>query len=257
MTRLAGKVVLITGAAERAGRAIAERMAAAGATLLVNHPGQHEAATATVASIRGAGGAAHSLPADITDVAQVSAMVDDAVRLTGGIDVLVHNASSFRPVPFLDVRPADFDASLGVNLRGPFFLSQAVGRHMLDRGGGRIIALLGNSLHEAWPDLIPHALGKAALARLIEQLAVALSPVVQCTAVAPSQFFRSDDGTNDALRQSRGEAPPAGDLFRHHSGARLREADVDAVSELVSWLAVCPPQLTGTILTLDGGRSLA
>ncbi|MCU1526248.1 MAG: hypothetical protein JWP75_11 [Frondihabitans sp.] len=259
MSELDGQVVLITGAAERAGRALATGLANRGARLVVNHlPSQASQAAEVVAAIRRAGSEAVAVSADITDAAQATQLVNGAIDAFGRLDVLIHNASSFTPRPFLDVQPADFDASLGINLRGPFFVSQAAARVMLEQpDGGRILALIGNSLSEAWPDFVPHTIGKTGLARLMEQLAVALSPRVQCNSVAPSQFFTSDDGANDALRQSRGEEVAGGRLFRHTSGTDFREVDLDDVLRVLIDLCVAPRSLTGATIRLDGGRALA
>lgn len=257
MTRLDGRIVLITGAAERAGARIALAFAGEGATVFVNHSGQSASAAATVDEARASGldDRVRPIEADIADPHAAAAMVEEIVRDTGRIDVLVHNASTFRPQPFLDLGVEEVDASLGVNLRGPLFLSQAVGRVMVAQGEGRILAILGNSLSESWPDLVPHIVGKTGLGRLMEQLAVALSPSVQCNSVAPSQFFRSDDGVNDSLRAARGESPVAS-ATTSVKGIRVRETTVEDVIEVLLFLATAPPSVTGVTIPVDGGRLL-
>lgn len=252
---LAGKVVCITGAAERAGREFALRYAEAGATVVVNHlPGQAEQAASVVAEL---GGPALAVSADITDPAQGRDLVDACVAHFGRLDVLVHNASSFRARPWLEVGEDDFDSALSVNLRGPFFLSQAAARVMLRQGSGNMIALVGNSLSEAWPEFVPHSVSKTALARLMEQLAVALAPTVACNSIAPSQFYRSDDGANDRLRQLRGESAPSGTTTQLRPGLSIREADLDAVFDALTYFSTCTPQVTGLTLRIDGGKALA
>jgi NAD(P)-dependent dehydrogenase (short-subunit alcohol dehydrogenase family) len=257
VNRLDGRVVLITGSAERAGREFAIRYAETGAIVAVNHvDGQQDSAASVVDHIVAGGGRAQAFAADITRADESRRLVADCVAAFGRLDVLVHNASTFRPSPWLEVTEADFDASFGVNVRGPFFLSQAAAAVMLEQGEGRIIALLGNSLVEAWPDFMPHGLAKTALARLMEQLAVALAPVVSCNSVAPTQFLRSDDHVNDELRRARGEAVAAGGTVELAPGIRVRETDVDAVFEALLYYSTCAPQVTGTHLRIDGGRSL-
>ncbi|SBS71740.1 SDR family NAD(P)-dependent oxidoreductase [uncultured Microbacterium sp.] len=255
MTRFAGRVVLITGAAERAGAQIALAFARDGATVYINHFGQTVQAEETVrrAVAEALPGGLRAVEADVTDPAAVRAMVDGIVAESGRVDVLIHNASSFRPRPFADLTPAEVDASLGVNLRGPLFLSQAVGEVMRRQGTGRILAILGNSLSEAWPDLIPHIVGKSALGRLMEQLAVAYSPAVQCNSVAPTQFYRSDDGANDALRVARGEAPAAAGTTLV-KGVAVREAQLTDVVDVLMFLADGPDSVSGVTIRLDGGR---
>jgi NAD(P)-dependent dehydrogenase (short-subunit alcohol dehydrogenase family) len=254
--RLDGRTVLITGSAERAGREFARLLAQAGGAIVVNHWRQPAEATETVRLIEADGGHAIAIESDVSDPAQSASLVEQAFAWRNDLSVLIHNASSLRPKEFEDVTVEDFDASFGVNLRGPFFLSQAAARVMLEQGHGRMIALVGNSTSEAWPNLIPHILAKTALTRLMEQLAVALSPVVQCTAVAPAQFFRSDDGANDGLRRYRGEPVAEGDTYRLGDRYEFRNGTVDDVAEALLFLATCSPYLTGSVLRIDGGKAL-
>ncbi|MCA0218300.1 MAG: SDR family oxidoreductase [Actinobacteria bacterium] len=254
--RLDGATVLITGSAERAGRQFARRFAESGAAVVVNHWKQGSAAEETVELIRAAGGEATAIEADVSDPSAARTLVEKSVAWRGDLSVVIHNASSLRSKEFEDVTEDDFDASFGVNIRGPFFLSQAAAKVMRAQGHGRIIALVGNSTSEAWPNLIPHSLSKTALIRLMEQLAVALSPVVQCHAVAPTQFFRSDDGTNDALRRYRGEPLVDGDTYRVGTRYEFRNGDADDVAETLLYLSTCSPYLTGAVIRLDGGKAL-
>ncbi|MBN9153254.1 MAG: SDR family oxidoreductase, partial [Microbacterium sp.] len=255
-SRLDGRTVLITGSAERAGRDFARYLAAAGGSIVINHWRQAAEAEETLRLIREDGGEAIVVEADVSDPAQAKPLVEAAAAWKGDLSVLVHNASFLRPKEFEDVAPADFDASFGVNLRGPFFLSQAAAEVMSAQGHGRIIALVGNSTSEAWPNLIPHILSKTALVRLMEQLAVALSPVVQCNAIAPSQFYRSDDGANDALRRYRGEPLADGDTYRLGTRFEFRNGNARDVAEAILYLATCTSYLTGVTLRLDGGKAL-
>lgn len=254
--RLDGKTVLITGAAERAGREFARKFASAGAAVVVNHWKQEDLAQETVELIAADGGVATAVEADVSDPSQAKSLANQAEAWRGDLSVLIHNASSLRAKEFEDVTEDDFDAAFGINIRGPFFLSQAAAKIMKKQGHGRIIALVGNSTNEAWPNLIPHGVSKTALIRLMEQLAVALSPTVQCNAVAPTQFFRSDDGTNDALRRYRGEPLVAGDTYRVGTRYEFRNGDAHDVAETLLFLSTCSPYLTGTVIRLDGGKAL-
>lgn len=253
---LTGKTVLITGSAERAGRVFARRFAAAGAAVVVNHWHQDELAAETVEQISAAGGRAIAVAADVSNTRHAQDLVDRTVAWGGELSVLIHNASSFRLQEFEDVTEDDFDASFDVNIRGPFFLSQRAAEVMRRQGHGRIIALVGNSTNEAWPNLIPHSLSKTALIRLMEELAVALSPTIQCNAVAPTQFFRSDDGANDALRRYRGEPLVDGHTYRIGTRYEFRNGDADDVAETLLFLATCSEYLNGTVIRLDGAKAL-
>lgn len=257
MNRFDGIVTLITGSAERAGARIALAFARHGATVYLNHSGRAQAAAATmsVAAEGGFGGRVHAIDADVTDPVASNAMVQNIVDRSGHLDLLIHNASTFSPRPFLDLEERDFDSSFAVNLRGPFFLSQAAGRVMAAQGRGRILAILGNSLSEVWPDFTPHVVAKTALGRLMEQLAVTLSPAVQCNSIAPTQFFSSDDGANDSLRIARGESPVSAATVRI-KGTEVRETTIDDVIDVLMFLADAPRSLNGVTVPIDGGRLL-
>jgi len=255
--RLDGKTVLITGSAERAGRDFARYLADAGGAIVINHWRQPAEAEETLRLITEAGGDAIVIEADVSDPSQARTLVEQAAAWRGDLSVLVHNASSLRLKEFEDVTVEDFDASFGVNLRGPFFLSQAAAEVMKKQGHGRIIALVGNSTSEAWPNLIPHTVAKTGLARLMEQLAVALSPVIQCNSIAPAQFFRSDDGSNDELRRYRGEPlAQQGDTYRVGTRFEFRNGNVQDVAEAILYLSTCTPWLTGATIRIDGGKAL-
>ena len=256
LPRLDGRTVLITGSAERAGRDFARHLAAAGGSIVINHWRQPAEAEETLRLITADGGEAIVVEADVSDPSHAKPLIEAASSWKNDLSVLVHNASSLRLKEFEDIVPDDFDASFGVNLRGPFFLSQAAAEVMMAQGHGRIIALVGNSTSEAWPNLIPHILSKTALARLMEQLAVALSPTVQCNAIAPSQFFRSDDGANDELRRYRGEPLANDDSYRLGTRFEFRNGNAADVAEAILYLATCTSYLTGVTLRMDGGKSL-
>ena len=254
---MSAPTLLITGAAERAGAEIALAFAAQGYDVHLNHWGQSGQAAAVIERARDAvlPGAVRAVEADVSDPAAARAMVADVVAHSGRLDLLLHNASTFRPRPFAELTEDDVDTSLGVNLRGPLFLSQAAAAVMVPQGGGRILAILGNSLEESWPDLVPHIVAKSALARLMEQLAVALSPLVPCNSVAPTQFYRSDDGVNDELRRARGEDPVASSLTRI-KGVPVRETSLADVIDVLLFLAAAPASVNGVTIRVDGGRAL-
>ena len=254
---MSAPTMLITGAAERAGAEIALAFAAEGYDVHINHWGQADQAAAVVERARSTGmaGTVRAIEADVSDPAAARAMVAEVVARSGRLDLLLHNASTFRPRPFAELTVDDVDSSFGVNLRGPFFLSQAAGDVMAAQGGGRILAILGNSLEESWPDLVPHIVAKSALARLMEQLAVALSPLVPCNSVAPTQFYRSDDGVNDDLRRARGEDPVASELTVI-KGLPVRETTLADVIDVLLFLASAPAAVNGVTIRVDGGRAL-
>ncbi|MEV5569664.1 SDR family oxidoreductase [Spirillospora sp. NPDC052269] len=135
---IAEKVAIVTGAATGLGAAIAARLAAEGAHVVVNHlPHQQDQADELVRSIIDAGGQAVAMAADIADAEQRDALIDAATKHFGGLDILVNNAVLPVLKPMAEVTEEEFDASFGVNARAPFFLMQRAAEQMRD--GGRII----------------------------------------------------------------------------------------------------------------------
>ena len=248
---LTGKVALVTGGAERVGAVICRALAEAGADVAVNHLDRADAARETVAAITELGRSAVALEADVSSTEQASQLVERTVAELGRLDILVHNASTFVTRPFLELTEADFESSFGVGLRGPFFLSQAAARVMLEQGSGKIIALVGNSLYEAWPDYVSHALAKAGLARLMELLAVALSPTVQCLAIAPDRVLWT---SAEHDHHQRGTREPS-DEFVVLDGVRIRTGTAEDVANLLVDLCRAGAYLNGAVIPLDGGKS--
>lgn len=138
MARLWGQVALITGAGRGIGRAIAERYAAEGATVVavdIDEPALEQ----VVAGIRNNGGEAHGRIADLGAAETLAPLVRDIVERHGALDILVNNAAVTRNIEFFAVRPDDWDRIHRVNSRGLFFCMQAVAEVMRERGGGHIV----------------------------------------------------------------------------------------------------------------------
>jgi NAD(P)-dependent dehydrogenase (short-subunit alcohol dehydrogenase family) len=248
---LSEKVALVTGGAERVGAAISRALARAGADVAINYLDTPEAARATVEAVTAEGRKAVALQGDVSLATDDRQLVDRTVAELGRLDFLIHNASTFVRRPFLELSEDDFESSIGVGLRGPFFLSQAAARVMFAQGGGKIIALIGNSLYEAWPEYVSHAVAKAALARLMELLAVTLSPTVQCLAVAPDRVLWTSDDHDRHQRGSRDDEKGLIDL----DGVRFRTGTAEDVAQLVVTLCTASPYLNGAVIPLDGGKS--
>jgi NAD(P)-dependent dehydrogenase (short-subunit alcohol dehydrogenase family) len=248
---LDGQVALVTGGAERVGAVIATALAQAGADVVVNHLDTPRAAHEVVEQIEAKGRRGVALQADVSDPAQCRRLVEDTVSELGRLDILVHNASTFVNRPFLELTEDDFEKSFGVGLRGPLFLSQAAARVMLDQGNGKIISMLGNSLFEAWPEYVTHAVAKAGLARLTEMLSVALSPTVQCLGVAPDRVLWTSAEHDSHQRGSREEANGIVTV----DDVAFRTGTAEDVARLVVALCKSGSYLNGAVIPLDGGKS--
>ncbi len=241
---LGGQVALVTGAGRGIGRDLARALAACGAHVLA---GVRDADRTDVAWTSPIGGRVEPLTLDVTDVPGVRVAVDAAVGSLGRIDILVNNAGLGANHDALDVSEADWDDMMAVNLRGLFFVCQAVGRHMVDRGYGRIInvssqaGIVGIRRHAVY------SATKGGVNLVTRVLALEWAPSgVTVNAIAPTWIYTP--GTAERL-----DDPVflAGVLSNIPVGRVGTTADVSAA---VVYLASRAAGLvTGTILSVDGG----
>ncbi|MEO8906348.1 MAG: glucose 1-dehydrogenase [Polyangiaceae bacterium] len=243
---LTGQVALVTGAARGLGNAIALALAGAGADVVLGL--RDRASGATLAEqIRALGRRALPVQMDITRRAEISAAVAEAVLHFGRIDILVNNAGIGPPAPALDVTEADFDGTLNVNLKGTFFVTQEVGRHMVQNRHGKIVMLSSQAGFVGLPTESVYCMTKAAIAHLTKCLAVEWGPhQVNVNAVAPT-FIRTP-GTvkwleNEAFRS---------DLLSKIPLGRVGEP-ADVCGAVVFLASPAAALITGTTLLIDGG----
>lgn len=168
---------LITGASRGLGRALAHQLASKGARLaLVARDAQ--ALDAVVSTIRAAGGTAFPITADIGDKAAIHSIAQQATRLLGPVDCVIHNASTLGPTPLpllLDTDCEDFERVLQVNLLGPFRLSKILAGSMVLRRVGTIVHISSDAAVEAYPRWGAYGVSKAALDHLARSFAIELS----------------------------------------------------------------------------------
>ena len=240
---LAGRVALVTGGAVRLGRAIALALAEAGADVAVGYHRSSSAARETVRALEALGGRAVALRADLARPREAAALVTAAARRLGRLDVLVNNAGLFARTPVARTTPAQFDRLIAVNLRAPFFCSQAAAR-VMGRRGGRIVNLADVGAVQAWPGYVPYGISKAGVVMLTRGLAAALAPRIQVNAVAPGVILLPPRFPRARARRLTARIPMG------------RRGEPSEVARAVRFFATCPEYITGQVLFIDGGMSL-
>jgi 3-oxoacyl-[acyl-carrier protein] reductase len=171
---LRGKAALVTGGSRGIGRAIVERLARDGARVLFSYRRDDEAAGAVVAAVREAGGTAHAVRADQSDLDAVRALLDATAERLGGLDILVNNAAASEPQAIDDVTEDDFDRVMTINAKAPFFAMQYAGRTMRD--DGRIVNISTLNTVVPGPGGALYTASKAALERFTAVAARELGP---------------------------------------------------------------------------------
>jgi NAD(P)-dependent dehydrogenase (short-subunit alcohol dehydrogenase family) len=181
---LGGKVAIVTGGAGGLGTAICRELVAAGASLLVGDV-REDRAREVAAELASAGeGSTAAVALDVADEASVVGAFALARRTFGGVDILVNNAGIDRTVGVEELSPAEWDAILGTNLRGPFLLSRGAFRSMRERGGGHIVNIVSTAAKRAWPNASAYHASKWGLLGLSHALHTEGRPLgIKVTAV--------------------------------------------------------------------------
>ena len=181
------RTALVTGSSRGIGRGIAISLAADGYAVGINYDTNEVAAREAAAEVVAAGGEALLLQADMSDGAQVRAMVGEALGEFGHLDVVVLNAGICPFTPFLELTEETWDHTLAVNLKGAFLTAQAAARAMVERGrGGRIIFISSISALVGGAEQAHYCATKAGMAALMRSMAIALGPHgITCNAVMP------------------------------------------------------------------------
>jgi pteridine reductase len=242
---LAGRTALVTGAAKRVGAAIAEALHGAGADVVIHYGRSGEAARTLAGRLeRRRAGSTALLKADLTRAEQRDQVVPKAAAAFDGLDLLVNNASSFRPTTVGAIREADWDDLIGSNLKAPLFLSQAA-VPWLRRRGGLIVNMLDVYARRPLRGHLLYCAAKAGLQMLTYGLARELGPDIRVNGVAPGPVLRPDDMEAAVWDQAILEHIPL-----------QREGKPQDVAACVLYLATGGSYVNGQVIAVDGGRYL-
>jgi len=243
---LEGKVAVVTGASRGIGRAIAETLAAEGASVVVNYQSNAAAAEAVVAGIRERGGQALAVAADVSDMAAAEGLIRAALEAYDHIDIVVNNAGTTRDTLLLSMKEEQWDVVIDTNLKSVFNVCKAAARPMLRRKkGGRIINISSVAGIVGQPGQTNYAASKAGIIGFSKSLAKELgSRGITVNVVAPG-FVLTDltAGLSDELVQQTISFIPLG---RWGQAQEIAHAVAFLASDRASYI-------TGAVLQVDGG----
>ena len=251
---LAGRIAIVTGAAQGIGKACADRLAKEGAKVVLCDVND-TAGEAAAKAIGAAGGTAVYLPCDVSKPADADKAVAAALKAFARIDVLVNNAGVVDDAPFLDLTVAELDRVLGINLRGAFLMAQAAARQMVKQGrpkpgaaAGAIVNMSSINAEFALPDHVAYSISKGGINQLTKAMAIALAPQgIRVNAVGPGTIdtpLLASVVKDKAFRTKVLSRTPLG-----------RFGQPEEVAAIVAWLASDEASyVTGTTIYADGGR---
>ncbi len=241
---LKNRVVLITGGAVRVGRSICLELAKAGAIIFCHYHQSAVQARSLKRTIETSGGKIYLLQSDLSHISAVDKLVNEIVIKSGKLDVLINNAALFYKTPLGRVSEEQWDRLFDLNLKAAFFCAQHAGQYMRKQGWGKIINIGDTCGDNPWPSFIPYGLTKSGIIAMTRGLAKALAPQVQVNCVNPGPVLFPSHYTKSEKALSL------------HRTLLKRAGRPQDVALAVRFLIEGSDYITGTVLTVDGGRSI-
>jgi len=239
---LKGRRALVTGAGIRVGRVIAHALMRKGVHVAIHYHRSEFGARQTAVEGETMGCRVALLQADLGDAALAQGLAARAAEALGGLDILVNSAAVMVQQPIADVTPEDWDLTMNVNLRSPFFVAQGAVTAM-GSAGGVIVNIADLAAFERWTGYAVHCISKSGVVVMTELMAKAFAPRVRVNAIAPGAVLLPDDW-DDATRKRFAETTPM---------KRLGSAQ-DVASAVLYLLE--NDYVTGETLVVDGGRRI-
>ena len=243
MRGLKGKNILVTGGASGIGQATAARFLEEGCAVCVLDSSAEARARV-----------AQELPeltgiidTDVANLEQVQAAFVEAIDLMGSVDVLINNAGISIRHDFLDITPDEWDAVLGVNLKGVFYVAQAAARHMMDKGSGVILNTASTGGTTGYPHYADYCAAKGGVIALTHAMALELAPVVRVNAISPGYVLtpmQRAEYTDEMLNAVNRKIP----MGRHASPEEIAGLFAFLASEDAAFA-------TGHVYVMDGAET--
>jgi pteridine reductase len=241
------ETALVTGAAQRIGSEITRELHRAGFDIALHYRHSEGPATALAGELNAVrADSCRLFQADIAILGELHRLADELREVYDRLGLLVNNASGFEPTPIATCTPDEFDAMVDSNLKGPYFLVQAL-LPLLRAAAGSIVNILDVHVQQPLPGFNAYCAAKAGLASLTRSLAVELGPDIRVNGVAPGAILWPEGGEayDDAMRRSTVESTPL-----------RRTGEPADIARTVRFLTCDAPFITGQVIDVDGGRSL-
>lgn len=241
--QLQGSCIIVTGGAHRVGKAICLALASEGANIAFTYNTSKEAAQETSQEIQALGVRCLSIFCDQTRPDQIEQVVNHVIGEWGQLDGLVNSASIWQEKPLLEITPLDWDMTMNVNARGPFFFIHWAAKWMTDHKGGSIVNIIDESALKPSVNYIHHGVSKTALWMLTRSCALALAPTIRVNAVLPGAVLKPPDWEEERWQELAKRIP-------------LRKVgDAEDVAHAVVYL-MKEDYITGQSIVVDGGSTL-
>ena len=242
---LEGRWALVTGAAKRIGAVISTALHEAGANVAIHYLNSDEDAEQLANQLNQIrSDSALTVQGDLKNTADLEQMIDQLTKRTGGLDILINNASSFYPTPLGSITEEHWDDLFGTNLKAPLFLSK-ISLPYLKKNNGVIINIVDVHAQRPLKNHSVYGSAKAGLAMLTRSLAKDLGPDVRVNGVSPGAILWPESGISERVKENILGQVPLG-----------RPGTPDDIAAAVVFLVRDAPYVTGEIIAVDGGRSV-
>jgi len=235
--------VLITGAGNRIGAAIAEQLASDGCAVIIHHNNSISDAEKLAATIKSSGGRAALVRADLTNPSERAGLIEAAAKPFGALDILINNASIFEPDSALTIYEELWNTHFALHLQAPVFLARDFVRQLASGKKGNIINIIDESVLYDTPSFFSYNLSKTALWHATRTLAQSFAPDIRVNAIGPGPTLPHTRQNEEQFSRSVASLP------------LKTSATPDQIVSAIRYL-LSTPSMTGQMLALDGGEHL-